>query len=49
MHAIVSVKWHLRDEGLLDVTESDDLDYHLLPGAPVPTGAVSAWAARDSH
>jgi hypothetical protein len=44
----VNVKWYLKREGLLDVTQSDALDYYLvLAGPPGPAahsrGAVRPW------
>lgn len=36
----VNVKWYLKREGLLDMTESTDLDYYLvLTGPPGPAGS----------
>ncbi|WP_143049694.1 hypothetical protein [Asanoa ishikariensis] len=44
----VNVKWYLKREGLVDVTESADLDYYLvLAGPPGPAvssrGTVRPW------
>lgn len=37
----VNVKWYLKREGLLDMAESDQLDYYLVLTGP-PSGAVSS-------
>ena len=44
----VNIKWYLKREGLLDTTESDQLDYYLvLTGppsvAPSSRGAIRPW------
>lgn len=37
----VNIKWYLKREGLLDMSESDQLDYYLVLAGP-PAGAVSS-------
>lgn len=37
----VNIKWYLKREGLLDMSESDQLDYYLVLTGP-PSGAVSS-------
>lgn len=43
----VNVKWYLKREGILDVTESPDLDYYLVLSGPKATAkdrrTVRAW------
>lgn len=40
----VNIKWYLKREGLLDMSESDQLDYYLVLTGP-PSGAVSSRGA----
>lgn len=37
----VNVKWYLVREGMLDMTESDVLDYYLVLTGPLATGATA--------
>ncbi|WP_203930306.1 hypothetical protein [Virgisporangium ochraceum] len=50
----VNVKWYLKREGLIDVTESDGLDYYLVlagPAAPAISsrGTVRPWCLNSVH
>ncbi|GAB7043958.1 MULTISPECIES: hypothetical protein [Catenuloplanes] len=50
----VNIKWYAKREGLLDVTESDLLDYYLvLAGPPAPAthsrGAIRPWLIASVH
>jgi len=50
----VNVKWYLKREGLLDVTQSDLLDYYLvLTGPAVPAahsrGSVRPWRLQSVY
>lgn len=40
----VNIKWYLKREGLLDTSESDQLDYYLVLAGP-PSGAASSRGA----
>jgi hypothetical protein len=40
----VNIKWYLKREGLLDISESDQLDYYLVLTGP-PSGAVPSRGA----
>jgi hypothetical protein len=40
----VNIKWYVKREGLLDMSESDQLDYYLVLTGP-PSGAVSSRGA----
>jgi hypothetical protein len=42
----VNVKWYLKREGLLDVTQSDTLDYYLVMTGPSAPAAHSRGGAR---
>ena len=42
----VNVKWYLKREGLLDLTESDALDHYLVLTGPASTGASSRGQVR---
>jgi len=42
----VNVKWYLKREGLLDVTESDLLDYYLVLAGPVAPATHSRGSVR---
>ncbi len=42
----VNVKWYLKREGLLDVTESDALDHYLVLSGPASAGASSRGQVR---
>jgi hypothetical protein len=50
----VNVKWYLKREGLLDVTESDTLDYYLVltgPASPALTsrGGTRPWCIESVY
>jgi hypothetical protein len=50
----VNVKWYLKREGLIDVTESDVLDYYLVlagPAAPATRsrGGVRPWCLESVY
>lgn len=42
----VDIKWYLKQEGLLDVTESPDLDYYLVMTGPIAPAASSRNTVR---
>jgi len=42
----VNAKWYLKREGLLDTSESDQLDYYLVLTGPVAAAATSWGATR---
>jgi hypothetical protein len=42
----VNVKWYLKREGLLDITESATLDYYLVLAGPVSTAMSSRGGRR---
>jgi hypothetical protein len=45
----VNVKWYLKQEGLLDMTESSELDYYLLLTGPRSAALTSRGATRPWH
>jgi len=42
----VNVKWYLKREGVLDVTDSDALDYYLVLTGPAAPATHSRWSIR---
>lgn len=50
----VNLKWYLRREGLIDVIESEVLDYYLLPAGPAAPathsrGGVRPWCLESVY
>ncbi len=44
--ATVNVKWYLKQEGVLDMSESDRLDYYLVLAGPPPSVVVPRATVR---
>lgn len=42
----VNVKWYLKREGILDMTDADTLDYYLVMTGPSSAAASSAGSTR---
>jgi hypothetical protein len=42
----VNMKWYLKREGVLDMSESDELDYYLVLAGPASAAASSRGATR---
>lgn len=42
----VNVKWYLKREGILDITDAETLDYYLVMTGPTSTAASSAGSTR---
>jgi hypothetical protein len=42
----VNIKWYLKREGLLDLTEADTLDYYLVLAGPTAAAASSSNTTR---
>ncbi len=43
----VNVKWYLKREGTIDVTESDILDYYLVLAGPAASVKAAQWTAAE--